>query len=100
MPLASHGPTYYLLKALLSLLIVVALIMLTYYALKKVSWPQAGVLKDGPLELLQVLPVDVGRRIYLVGLKDRAYIIAWSQDSVALVGELARSEIEGTSSHA
>ena len=92
--LAAHGSAYYLLKALLSLLIVIVLILLTYYALKKLSWPAPGALTEGPLELLQVLPVEPGRRIYLIGLKGRAYVIAWSQESVALIGELERSEVD------
>ncbi len=93
-PLSAHEPTYHLLRALASLLIVIVLILLTYYALKKLSWPAPGALTEGPLELLQVLPVGPGRRIYLIGLKGRAYVIAWSQESVALIGELERSEVD------
>jgi|GEM_PF-7051017 len=90
--LAAHGSAYYLLKALASLVIVIALILLTYYALKKLSWPAPRALSEGPLELLQVLPVEPGRRLYLIGLKGRVYLIAWSQESVALLGEMERSE--------
>jgi len=95
-PLPPQSTGYYLLKAVASLLVVIALILLTYYALKKLSWPQPRVLTSGPMEVLQVLPVEPGRRIYLIGIKDRAYIVAWSQEAVALIGEMERSEVDDT----
>jgi flagellar biogenesis protein FliO len=95
-PLPPPSTGHYLLKAIGSLLIVVALILLTYYALRKLSWPQPGTLTSGPVELLQVLPVEPGRRIYVIGIRDRAYIVAWSQDAVALIGEVERAEVDET----
>ncbi len=95
-PLPPQSSGYYLLKAVASLLIVIVLILLTYYALRKLSWPQPRALTSGPVELIQVLPVEPGRRIYLIGIKDRAYIVAWSQDAVALIGEVERAEVDGT----
>ena len=95
-PLPPHSTSYYLLRAVASLIIVIALILLTYYALKKLSWPQPRALTGGPVELLQVLPVEAGRRIYLIGIKERVWIIAWSQDAVALIGEMERAEVDET----
>lgn len=96
--LPAHGPLYYLLRALLSLLVVIALILLSYYALQKLRLPQAGAHTEGPLELLQVVPVSAGRVIYLVALGTRAYIIAWSQEGCTLIGDVDRAEIEDDTS--
>jgi flagellar biogenesis protein FliO len=91
--LSIHGPVYYLLRAIGSLMVVVALILLTYYALQKLRLPSSAAHVEGPMKLLQVLPLSAGRFVYLVALGSRVYVIAWSQEGCTLIGQVDRTEM-------
>ncbi len=94
--LSAHGPGYYLLRALGSLVVVIGLIVTTYLLLRRFSGhevPRVGSATCGPVEVLQILPVDAGRRVYLLAVADKAYIVAWSGDTATLLGTMERSSL-------
>ena len=92
--LPAHGQLYYLIRAIASLIVVIALILLTYYVLQRLRLPSTVAHGDGPLELLQVLPLSAGRFVYLVALGSHVYIIAWSQEGCTLIGRVRRTEMD------
>ncbi len=83
-----------LLRALASLAVVIALILLSYYALKRFSWPPVSGLSEGPMRLVQVLSVEPGRRLCLVQVANRAFLLAWTSETATVVAEIDPAEID------
>jgi len=82
-----------LLQALASLAIVIALILLSYYALRRFSWPAPSGPVEGPMRVIQVLTVEPGRRLYLVQVGSRAYLLAWTAEAATFVAEVDPADI-------
>lgn len=82
-----------LIQALASLAIVIALILLSYYALRRFSWPAPSGPVDGPMRVIQVLTVEPGRRLYLVRVGSRAYLLAWTAEAATFVAEVDPADI-------
>jgi len=66
-----HEPAIYLLQALLSLALVVALIYAAYWLLRRSSMGGAARRANGPAELLQSLPLHGGYALHVVRLGGR-----------------------------
>ncbi len=84
-----------LLQALASLAIVIALILLSYYALRRFSWPAPSGPVEGPMRVIQVLTVEPGRRLYLVEVGSKAYLLAWTAEAATFVAEVDPGDIAG-----
>ncbi|MFO7948566.1 MAG: flagellar biosynthetic protein FliO [Armatimonadota bacterium] len=87
-------PWYHLLQALLYLLVVIGLIVLTWYVLKRVSLPGQNTLEEGPVEVLQAKSLGQGRTLYLITAGKRVFLVAWSQETATLIGEIERAALE------
>lgn len=82
-----------LLQALASLAIVIALILLSYYALRRFSWPPPSGPSQGPMRVIQVLNVEPGRRLYLVEVGPKAYLLAWTAESATFIAEVDPADV-------
>lgn len=90
---AQPGSAYYLLQALLSLLLVVGLIYGAYYLLRRL---QVGGLRreaGGPAELLQSLPLAGMNMLHLVRLGPRLVAIVTGPQGSQKVGEWEVEEV-------
>jgi len=66
-----HSPAHYLLQALLSLALVIALIYGAYWLLRRVGPGRAGAGSVGPAELVQSLPLHGGYMLHVVRVGTR-----------------------------
>ncbi|MFP3902687.1 MAG: flagellar biosynthetic protein FliO [Armatimonadota bacterium] len=87
-------PWYHFLQALLYLLVVIGLILLTWYVLKRVSLPGRSAPEEGPVDVIQTVSLGQGRTLYLVMVGQRIFLVAWSQETPTLIGEIERSAVE------
>ncbi|HCU36806.1 MAG TPA: hypothetical protein DGT21_15555 [Armatimonadetes bacterium] len=89
-----------LLQAFASLAIVIALILLSYYALRRFSWPASSGPVEGPMHVIQALTVEPGRRLYLVKVGSKAYLLAWSAEAATFVAEVDPADIAASQAEA
>ena len=90
---APGSEVYYLLRALGSLAIVIGLILLTYYVLRRYSWGRPALSEPGPMRIIQTLSVEPGRRLHLLQVGSRAFVVAWTAESATLIGELDLADL-------
>jgi len=77
------SPTHYLLQALLSLALVVALIYGAYWLLRRVGPGRVGAASSGPAELVQSVPLHGGYVLHVVRVRERLLAITCGPGGVA-----------------
>ncbi len=87
-------PWYHLLQALLYLIVVIGLILLTWYVLKRVTLPGRSGPEEGPVKVIQTVSLGQGRTLYLIMVGERVFLVAWSQETPTLIGEIERSAVD------
>lgn len=88
------NPWPHLLHALAYLLVVIGLIVLTWYVLRRVSSGVLSPSEEGPLEVIQTVSVGQGRMLCLAEVAGRVYLVAWTDGSAEVIGEFESSEID------
>jgi len=94
--LADHGATYYLLRALLSLAVVIALIYLVYFLLRRWQGQARGLSVEGPARLVQSLPLAGGNALHLVRIGRKLLAIAAGPQGVSKVGDFDWQEVSAS----
>ena len=86
-------PWHHLLNALIYLAVVIGLILLTWYVLRRVSSGMLSASEDGPLSIIQTVSVGQGRMLSLAEVAGRVYLIAWTEGSAQVIGEFEGAQI-------
>jgi flagellar biosynthetic protein FliO len=87
-PASAHGTPYYLLQALLSLAVVVALIYVSYYLMRRLQERATPSGKaDALIEILDARHLGAGRWLYLVQVAGEQFLVGSGPQGV---GPLAR----------
>ena len=62
--------------------------------LKRVSLPGRSSAEEGPVDVIQTVSLGQGRTLYLIMVGERVFLVAWSQETPTLIGEIERSAVE------
>jgi flagellar biogenesis protein FliO len=89
---ASRGPGYYLLRALLSLALVIALIYAIYYVLRGFGRPRLWARRAAHIEVLDAARLDGDKTVYVVALGGRTLVLGASATRMELICELTPEE--------
>ena len=90
-----HGPAYYLLRALLSLGLVIVLIYVVYFVLRRWQLPGRTLSGEGPASVVQSLPLAGGNGLHLVRIGERLFAITAGPQGTRRVGEMDWQEVSG-----
>ena len=98
---SSLGPTYYLLRALLSLALVVALIYAIYFGLRRLSTHRLSGTSDDQLQLrlLHSRHLGGGRWIYAIRVADRVLIVGGGTEGLRTLAEMSADQYSQHSAH-
>ena len=96
---SSPGPTYYLLRALLSLALVVALIYAIYFGLRRLSTQRLSGTSDDQLRLLHSRHLGGGRWIYAIRVADRVLIVGGGTEGLRTLAEMSADQYQQHSAH-
>lgn len=80
-----HSPAYYLLQALLSLAVVIALIYGATWLLRRVGPGRTTAGTDGPAELLQSVPLQGGYVLHVARVGKKLLALTCGPGGVAAV---------------
>lgn len=89
--LTTRSPWSLLGQALLSLLIVVGVICLVYFGLRRLTDRQVGAGVEGPLRVLQACHLGGDRWLYLIEVEERRLVVGGTGSGLALLAELQPS---------
>ena len=93
---APHGSLYYLLQALGSLVVVIALIYAVYFGLRRLS--HTGLPRKGQgLQVLESQHLGGGRWIYVIEVAGRVLVVGGGSEGLRTLAELPQDEYEGQS---
>ena len=92
-PIVTHDPSYYLLRALLSLAFVVGLIYLAYFLLRRLQGVNPRYTRAGPAEVVQSLILSGGNVLHLVRLGRKVLAITCGPQGARAVGEFDWEEM-------
>ncbi len=96
---SSYSPTYYLLRALLSLALVVALIYAIYFGLRRLSPQRMTGTSDDQLQLLHSRHLGGGRWIYAIRVADRVLIVGGGTEGLRTLAEMSADQYSQHSAH-
>ncbi len=88
------NPLYLLVQALVSLAVVIGVIYLAWFALRRLSQRQAGMAEDGPMHVIQTRHLGGDRWLYLVRVGKRTLVIGGGPEGVRPVADLGEEEHE------
>ena len=90
----SPSPAYYLLKALISLGLVVALIYAIYFGLRRLSYSSMQRASDEQLQVLHSRHLGGGRWMYAVRVADRVLIVGGGSEGLRTLAEMPAEEYQ------
>ena len=90
----TRPPAYYLLRALLSLGVIVALIYGIYFGLRRLSYAAGRFPSDDQLQVLHSRHLGGGRWIYAIKAADRVLIVGGGADGLRTLTEMPAAEYE------
>lgn len=94
-PPPAYEPGPYLLQALISLVVVVALIYGAYYLLRRLQGPALRLTGEGPMKVLQSVPLAGGNVLHLVQVEGQTLLVASGPQGVTLLEtDVAKAEGE------
>ena len=82
------SPAYLLFQALISLAVVIGIIYLAWFGLRRLSHKQLGLSEDGPLRVVQARHLGGDRWLYLVRVGNRTLLVGGGADGVRPVADL------------
>lgn len=82
------SPAYLLAQALVSLAVVIGIIYLAWFGLRRLSQKQLGLSEDGPLRVIQARHLGGDRWLYLVRVGNRTLLVGGGADGVRPVADL------------
>ena len=91
---SSTSPAYYLLKALISLGLVVALIYAIYFGLRRLSYSGMRQSSDEQLQVLHSRHLGGGRWIYAVRVADRVLIVGGGTEGLRTLAEIPADQYQ------
>lgn len=94
LPSAPHGATYYLLRAFLSLTLIVALIYAIYFGLRRLSYSGGVGVADERLQVLHRRHLGGGRWIYAIRAADRVLIVGGGADGLRTLAEMPAEQYQ------
>ncbi len=83
-----------LLQALLSLAVVIGVIYLVYYALRRLHDRQLGTDSEGPLRVLQARHLGGDRWLYLVQVGRRTLVVGGAPGQVTPIADLGETSVK------
>jgi len=89
---AHTSPLRLLAQALVSLAIVVGIIYLAYFGLRRISQAQPGIGQDGPMQVVQARHLGGDRWLYLVRVGGRTLLVGGGPGQVGLVADLGEAD--------
>ena len=92
-----HNPWALLGQALLSLAVVVGIIYLVYFGLKRLDGRQIGADSEGPLRVIQARHLGADRWLYLVEIEGRRIVVGAASGQIARIAELGAAGGESDS---
>jgi len=92
-PTEGHSSLYYLLQAGISLAVVVGLIYLIYFGLRRLS-QAAPTHKDDRLRVVESRHIGGGRWVYILQVADRILIIGGGNEGLRTLAELPADEFD------
>lgn len=88
-----HGSLYYLLQAGISLAVVIGLIYLIYFGLRRLS-QAAPTHKGDKLRVVESRHLGGGRWVYILEVADRILIVGGSNEGLRTLAELPADEFD------
>jgi len=86
-----RSPAVLLLQALLSLAVVVGVIYVAYFGLRRLSERQLGADAEGPLRMVQAKHLGGDRWLYVVRVGRRTLVVGGASGHVTPVADLGES---------
>jgi len=93
--LPPRDPWALLAQALLSLAVVVGLIYLVYFGIRRISARQLDADSDGPMRVVQARHLGGDRWLYLVEVDGRRFVVGGADGQIARIAELEPGERAG-----
>ena len=90
-PAGGRGAGVLLLQALLSLAVVVGVIYLAYYGLRRLGDRQLGADAEGPLHIVQAKHLGGDRWLYVVRVGRRTLVVGGAAGQVTPIADLGES---------
>ncbi|MGD9498209.1 MAG: flagellar biosynthetic protein FliO [Armatimonadota bacterium] len=89
--LTGRSAAWLLAQALLSLAVVVGVIYLMYFGLRRISDRQAGAAGEGPLRVVQARHLGGDRWLYLIRIGRRLLVIGGATGQVTAIADLGET---------
>ena len=86
-----YTPWALLGQALLSLAVVLGIIYLVYFGLKRLESREHGIESDGPMRVIQARHLGGDRWLYLVEVDGRRIVVGAASGQIARIAELNSS---------
>ncbi len=96
-PGRAPSPVLLLLQALLALAVVIAIIYLVYFGLRRLTARQPGASDRGPLEVLQAKHLGGDRWLYVVRIAGRTLVVGGGTGQVQPIADLGEIDVQGAS---
>lgn len=90
--LSTRSPWALLGQALLSLAVVVGLIYLVFFGIRRISDRQLDASTEGPMRVIQARHLGGNRWLYLVEVEGRRIIVGGADGQITPIAELDTSE--------
>jgi len=96
-PTSGPSPVLLLLQALLALAVVIAIIYLVYFGLRRLTERQTGTSDSGPLEVVQAKHLGGDRWLYVVRIAGRTLVVGGGAGQVQPIADLGEIDMQGAS---
>ena len=94
--LPGHGPAYLLAQAIVALIVVVGIIYLVYFGLRRVTQRQLDASEEGPLEVIQAKHLGGDRWLYVVRIANRTLVVGGGTGQVQAIADLGDTAANGS----
>ncbi|MGM0494602.1 MAG: FliO/MopB family protein [Armatimonadota bacterium] len=85
--ITGRSPWWLLAQALLSLAVVVGIIYLVYFGIRRLGDRQLDAGADGPMRVIQARHLGGDRWLYLIEVEDRRIVVGGTSGQIARIAE-------------
>ncbi len=95
--LPPRSALYLLAQAILALLVVIGIIYLVYFGLRRVTQRQLDASEEGPLDVIQAKHLGGDRWLYVVRIANRTLVVGGGTGQVQAIADLGNTAGNGQS---
>ncbi len=94
--LPPRSALYLLAQAILALLVVIGIIYLVYFGLRRVTQRQLDASEEGPLEVIQAKHLGGDRWLYVVRIANRTLVVGGGTGQVQRIADVGETDTAAT----